>query len=537
MNNRINEHRLEPQPGPQTEFLSLSHIFELFYGGAKAGGKSFALLLDWERHQAKFGADANGLLVRRTLTELKDLIYISIRMFTPLKWRWYTHDSMWVTPEGARLQFAHLENEDDATRFYGWNLNWIGVDELTTFESPKDIMTLKGCFRTGFNPNMEFCFRCTGMPGGKGHAWVKKRYIDPGPRRLIIDEHGLQRMWIPAKAKDNKFIDQNYVARLRQSAPNKEVERGWIDGDWNIIAGAYFHDFNYEKHTLDDFRVPLHWDRFMAFDWGFNTPSACLWIAVVPDTFEYAPSKFLPRGSLIVYKELYLAKNHDNSGLDLAAEGVAKLILDSERYQGARLLVTKHNDKFSYQIIPDTKWPEPLNEDGGLKLLYRVADPSIRQHGAGQSVRERMARCGLRFRDADNTRTPEHGHGIGWNMVRYYLTGDDGIPLLYFFRSCIDLIETFPALQVNPERIEDVLKGPRDHLGDALRYACMSRRPYVPNAIAKQGLPLLMAGNDPVDEEEFYAHAKKNGIQVLKPPALERESAPKLSLFSKRRIQ
>jgi hypothetical protein len=72
-----------PQPGPQTAFLQAGTIYEVLYGGARAGGKSFSMLLDWMRHAQAYGKEANGLILRKELIQLKDLIKESIRVYPP----------------------------------------------------------------------------------------------------------------------------------------------------------------------------------------------------------------------------------------------------------------------------------------------------------------------------------------------------------------------------------------------------------------------------------------------------------------------
>jgi hypothetical protein len=76
------------QEGAQTAFLEAFNIFEVFYAGSRGSGKSYALLLSWIAHADAYGADANGLIVRRELTQLVDLIRESKKVFGPLKWEW-----------------------------------------------------------------------------------------------------------------------------------------------------------------------------------------------------------------------------------------------------------------------------------------------------------------------------------------------------------------------------------------------------------------------------------------------------------------
>ena len=68
----------QPNPGPQTDFLSSSEQ-EVLYGGAAGGGKSFAMVADPIRYVNN--PDSNMLLVRRSTEELRELISVSKKLY------------------------------------------------------------------------------------------------------------------------------------------------------------------------------------------------------------------------------------------------------------------------------------------------------------------------------------------------------------------------------------------------------------------------------------------------------------------------
>ena len=53
--------------------------------------------------------------------------------------------------------------------------------------------------------------------------------------------------------------------------------------------------------------------------------------------------------------------------------------------------------------------------------------------------------------------------------------GDDGVPMMYFFKDCVDTIRTLPVLTHDKHRMEDINTTEEDHAADEIRYACMSR--------------------------------------------------------------
>jgi hypothetical protein len=92
----------------------------VLYGGARAGGKSFSMLLDWMRHAQAYGKEANGLILRKELVQLKDLIKESIRVYTPLGrgWRGELHGCVETRTSECRVisQNGHAAVSDRPRR-------------------------------------------------------------------------------------------------------------------------------------------------------------------------------------------------------------------------------------------------------------------------------------------------------------------------------------------------------------------------------------------------------------------------------------
>lgn len=474
----------EPQEGPQTWLLKCP-VFEVFYGGARGGGKSDGILGDFASHADEFGEDAIGLVVRREMKQLRELIERSKVLYTPIGAKWNGQEMMWRFPNGARLTFAHLENDADAEAYQGHNYSRLYVEEAGNFPSPTPIFKLMATVRSA-NPKVKVGVRLTGNPGGPGHLWLKRRYIDPAPRGMKIvhgkyvnpftkEEIEMERVFIPAKVTDNRYINQKqYVAQL-QMVGNAALVEAWLLGKWDIIVGAFFTEFDAQRHVIPQFVIPPHWTRFVSMDWGSAHPFSVGWWAIVPERFEteliaigtlardetrYVYQNNLPRGALVRYREWYGCQvdtngesMHNNVGLKLSIEQLAQGIADRERR-------------------------EP-REHGRARMAYRVAGLDLFKHEGGPSLAERMAREPyLQFwGPADNSRVSKKGAVGGWDMLRQRLVGDEGVPMIYFFENCVDAVRTLPALQHDPDNLEDVDTESEDHCPDEIRYACMSR-PY-----------------------------------------------------------
>lgn len=425
-----------PQPGPQTALLACT-VFDILYGGARGGGKTDGMLGEFAAHAQRYGADAIGVFFRRTLVQLDEAIERAKTLYVPLGAVWRDQKKEFTFPNGARLKFRYLERDADAEAYQGHSYSRVYFEELTNFPDPGPINKLRATLRSA--AGVPCCFRATANPGGPGHQWVKARYIDPAPEgwKILADEDGLERVFIPARLQDNRALvenDPSYVSRLRQSG-SAELVRAWLDGDWSVIEGAYFDNWRPEKHVIRPCALPGAWTRFLAFDWGSARPFACLWFAISEGDVEG-----IAKGALVVYQEWYGASG-PNVGLKMDAEDVARGIL--------------------------------ARESG--TIAYRVADPAIFAHDGGPSISERMfAATGgkLVWKPGDNKRVP------GWDQVRARLEGEDGRPMLVVFSTCTDLIRTLPALQHDQHKPEDVDSDAEDHGPDALRYGAMSR-PYM----------------------------------------------------------
>jgi len=97
-------------------------VFDLLYGGARGGGKSVFLILDWLSHATRCGGKARGLILRRTRKQLSDIIETATPIFMKLGWEMNRSDNTCRGPDGSLLTFAYLDNDADAENYQGWNL-------------------------------------------------------------------------------------------------------------------------------------------------------------------------------------------------------------------------------------------------------------------------------------------------------------------------------------------------------------------------------------------------------------------------------
>lgn len=457
-----------PQPGPQSEAIKLAPIVqELFYGGAVFGGKSDFILGDFAQDVPRVGNAWHGVLFRESYPQLEALIARAKEMYpawfgSTLDKMWSVQHKMFTFPNGATLKMRFAESEDDWEEYSGASFGWIGWDELPLMSTPTNYLRLKARLRSAGVEIPQKRIRATGNPGGALHAWVKDYWrIGEYPLgRTLFREDGMSRMFLRSRLEDNALglkNDPEYEARL-QGLGSPELVRAWRDGDWEVVQGAFFSEFNSARHVIKPLALPSHWMRYRSMDWGSSTTFCVHWFAVSDGTLD-----LFPRAALVMYREWYgAAPKKFNVGLKMPAEAVGREI--------ARL-------------------------ESREKVSFGVLDPSAFSHASGPSIAERLAAPGgVMFSPADNTRVGNRGAMGGWDNVRARLQGDeDGRPMLYMFDTCTGIIRTLPTMQHDAHKPEDMQTHGEDHAPDSLRYGCQARPWVRGSAVPKPGYTTVVA--------------------------------------------
>lgn len=439
----------------------------ILYGGAAGGGKSDALLIAGLIACLSYPGAKVGYF-RRTYPQLEGpggAIMRSRELYAKVG-QYNSTQHRWAMPGGGVVQFCHCEREANVYDYQSQQFDVLLLDEATQFTrfQVRYLLTRNRATVPGITP---FCAMATN-PGGVGHGWAKKEFIDtgmPGEAFSCEVEPGQfeRHLFIPARLDDNKVLEER-DPRYRQMLQNQPeaIRRALLDGDWAVFAGQYFTEWRTDKHVVEPFAIPDHWRRFASIDWGYSAPCCVLWHAVDPSDRR-----------VITYRELYVSRVKSS---DVAAK-VKELT-------------------------------------GGEKLAYMVGSPDMWQERGlsrdareGEDVADDFIRARIALQPADNRRV------IGWLRMREYLAdAPDGKPWWQVFNVCRNLIRTLPELVHDDHDVEDVDDACEDHAPEAARYALMSRPAVGKQAIFLPGESGKRRRRDPdgwPDEEDDDGRPRK----------------------------
>lgn len=387
------------------------------YGGARGGGKSWALRRKLVAMCLRYGG-LHCLLIRRSLAELRSNHVLPFLQEYGSLISYSSGEMALIFPNGSRIDLGYCASDSDVLRYQGQEYDVIAIDEATQLSEYR-FSIFKACLRGANDFPRRMYLTCN--PGGIGHAWVKRLFID---RKFRSGERPDDYNFIPALVFDNEALmrhDPEYVSTL-ESLPER-LRDAWLFGRWDVFEGQFFPEFDTAIHVCKRSSIPAELKYFASMDYGFDMLAVLLL-------------------GIDVYGKVYVIREYCQSGLTLteAADRVASLC-------------------HGYAVEFISSSPD---------LWNRRQDSGRSGFEIMQSVRGMPPML-----PADNRRIP------GWRLTKEYLAVRDGAPRLLICNECHELIRCMPALLCDAERPEDASGEPHDitHAPEALRYALMSRCP------------------------------------------------------------
>jgi phage terminase large subunit len=391
------------------------------FGGARGGGKSYGLRNIFLKRRLQY-PKTHAFIFRRTYPELiSNHEQPLLEEFPDLRQFYNQSKHVLTLPNGSTLSLRYCRNEQEVDQYRGVEIHDLGLEEAGDI-SEVVFQRLRGSNRSSV-PNYKPRCALTFNPGGVGHRWLKRMFIDKIYR---ANERGDDYHFIPSKVWDNPALlknDPDYIKRL-EAEPSEVLRKAYLEGSFDIFAGQFFAEVERDVHMVEPFDIPKHWNRFAAYDYGFNHPAACVFFASDEDGVVYA------------YRE------HGKAGQRVDEQAAV------------------------------------IRQEKAIHLVWAGHDCWAKR-GVGPTIAEEFSKHGVILRQANIDRIQ------GAAQIRSHLAykaGEWG-PRLKVFKSCPMLFDCLIRMQHNPNSVEDVLKVDAvegdpwtgDDLYDALRYGLMSR--------------------------------------------------------------
>ncbi len=442
-------------PNERQKLFLASHAKHVGYGGARGGGKSWAVRDKTKRLCLRYKG-IKVLIVRRTYPELVNNHINQLREELNGIARYNKSEKMFTFPNGSTIKFGYCNNDKDLDQYQGAEYDVIFLDEATQLQEMW-IKKITACVRGVNSFPKRIYYTCN--PGGASHGYIKRLFID---KQYESGEVPTDYEFIQALVTDNKALMESqpdYIKQLEALPP--KLREAWLYGRWDIFEGQFFEDFRMTPdidlcakagvtveealqqrrftHVIEPFDIPRGWNIMRSYDFGYNKPFSLGYWAVDYD------------GVLYRILEMYGCTATPDEGVKGSPDEQFKRISEFER---------------------EHPWLK------GKKIVDSVADPAIWDSSRGESIAETAMRYGIYFSPGDNERI------AGWMQVHYRLQFDDnGYPRMYFFNNCKAAIRTLPLMMFSETRPEDLDTKLEDHCPDEIRYMCMSRpiKPIVPS--------------------------------------------------------
>ena len=442
------------EPNDKQKLFLLDHHKYVGYGGARGGGKSWAIRTKALLTGCKYPG-IKILIMRQTYPELEqNHIRPLTKLLVPAIADYNQSKKRFTFRDGSTIDFQYCKNDSDLVRIQGAEYDLIFVDEATNF-SEFQLKAISACCRGVNKFPKRIYYTCN--PGGQGHGYIKRIFID---KHYDDGENPEDYSFTQALVQDNKALmesDPDYIRQLEALPP--KLRAAWLYGSWDMFEGQFFEEFvdspdhyldREYTHVIEPFEIPSDWKIYRSYDFGYAKPFSCAWWAVDYD------------GRIYRILELYGCTGIPNEGL-------------------------KWNPHEQFKKIHEVETQHPWLKG---KRIHGVADPAIWNAESGESVADVAAEYHVYFDKGDNERI------TGWMQVHYRLAFDEhGIPMMYVFRGCKSFIRTIPLMMYDEHKVEDLDTDLEDHVADEVRYMCMSR-PIKPTVVK----PDTKIGEDPLNQ-------------------------------------
>lgn len=283
------------------------------YAGGRGGGKTRTLvtlafvlqILYANAAYQKGTADGspaqvpNGVIAASNLTNLKTRVVPHIQeLLSPYGYvQGHTTDGIqkfkFFDKALGSITLCSLHDPEDIR---GQNIPYLLIDEAQEIPEEQFHKIHASVRYSGPMPLPHLPIFLTANPDGVGADWLFKYFVDKSfstPLGEAFKPSADQFFYVPSTLMDHPDTNYQQAYRYDLSKLSHSQRRMWLYGEWVMDSGRRF---SCPIREINPFEIPSHWTRAVGFDWGFNDPSAAVWVA------------FSETGDAYVYRE-YIQNN------------------------------------------------------------------------------------------------------------------------------------------------------------------------------------------------------------------------------------
>lgn len=221
---------------------------------------------------------------------------------------------------------------------------------------------------------------------------------------------------------DNPYLSGKEIALLESSMDEAALQARRY-GKFAVGEGLVYPEFDESVHTIEPFSVPPEWQDNISIDPGLHNPLAALWFAVDFDDNVYVVCEYYQAGKDVDYHAAQIKEICARLGWRTDGKGRISALIDSAANQ---------------RTLSGVKSVTELFYERGI-----LVNPNVNKDLFS-----------------------------GIQRVKSYLNTKNGLPNVYIFKNCVNLIRELKGYFWGNG---DVPKKRDDHALDALRYFLVSK--------------------------------------------------------------
>ena len=263
---------------------------------------------------------------------------------------------MTYRPTGQKIYFRGLDDPLKVTSItveHGY-LCWCWIEEAYEISNEKDFDMLDESIRGAIPPETGLFKQITlTFNPWNEHHWLKKRFFDtPDPEILALTTNYLCNEWLDA-------ADLRVFETMKKNNPRRYRVAGL--GDWGIVDGLIFENWEERVFSLDEIRKVPGIKSVFGLDFGYTNDPAALFCGLIDRATK----------TLWVFDEMYkTGMSNENIADTIKREGYAKERITGDCAEPKS--IDRLRDLGIHRIRPSRKGKDSVNNGIDFLQDYQI---------------------------------------------------------------------------------------------------------------------------------------------------------------------